>query len=134
MSTLSEWSANVLIGDGCWEWQGRLNNKGYGKLGRRYAHRMAHELFCGPIGNLQVLHHCDNRACVRPSHLFLGTQSDNIRDMYAKGRRPLHLVKLTDEQAAEIRTLGGTVTQQRLAKQFGVSPSYVSMILAGARR
>lgn len=79
-------------GDACWEWQaGRFSN-GYGQFMRvkhqmALAHRMAYELTNGPIPEgLLVLHRCDNRPCVRPDHLWLGTHSENMRDMHAKGR------------------------------------------------
>ena len=83
----------VRMGDGCWNWTGCLDSKGYGQLtdcrtGKKkhsLAHRVAWELMHGPIPpGLRVLHSCDNPPCVR--HLFLGTQSDNIRDCVNKGR------------------------------------------------
>jgi hypothetical protein len=78
----------------CWLWTGmrdRGRNGGYGYSwdGRRTirAHIHAYALTHGPItGGLCVLHHCENRPCVRPAHLFLGTRKDNIHDMIAKGR------------------------------------------------
>lgn len=82
--------------DGCWIWTGAPDKDGYGFLMVRpgdgkvsvvKAHRMAYEREYGPIpSGLCVLHRCDNPACVRPSHLFLGTQLDNLADMRAKGR------------------------------------------------
>jgi hypothetical protein len=80
---------------GCWEWQGQVNNLGYGVVGFKAdhgwttttAHRKFYELTVGPIPDgIQVNHHCDNRRCINPDHLFLGTQTDNIRDMMAKRR------------------------------------------------
>jgi HNH endonuclease len=76
---------------GCIEFRGRLNACGYGVLrinGRStLAHRAAHELHVGPIPDgLQVLHTCDNPACINPDHLWLGTHTDNMRDMASKGR------------------------------------------------
>lgn len=77
--------------DGCWLWLGAKDSDGYGniKVGNRgtHAHRIAYALKVGHIPTgLSVLHSCDNRSCVRPDHLFLGTQLDNVNDMAKKGR------------------------------------------------
>ena len=77
----------------CWEWTGHLSDKGYGvweshnPRRRMYAHRTAYGLLVGKIPDcLHVLHTCDNPACCRPEHLFLGTHADNMADMKVKGR------------------------------------------------
>ncbi len=75
----------------CQEWQGALDPTGYGavkvKGKKRGAHRVAWQSVNGSIPpGLMVLHRCDNRACVRPDHLFLGTSKDNMQDCRAKGR------------------------------------------------
>lgn len=103
--------------DDCWKWKGCCNDKGYGQLGSGgregktiYAHRTIFELEIGPIPEgLFVCHHCDNRKCCNPKHLFLGTNQDNVDDMVSKNRQAkikgvLHgSSKLTEEQVLKIR-------------------------------
>lgn len=77
---------------GCWVWTGSRVFYGYGNIGgpgnkNIRAHRLSWELHNGPIPNgLCVLHTCDNPGCVRPDHLFLGTQKQNAEDKAQKGR------------------------------------------------
>lgn len=125
------------ISDGCWEWQKDLNYHGYGILrlrGKRLsAHRLSYELFCGPIVNeLHVLHRCDNPKCIRPDHLFLGTEKDNGIDAARKDRRRQ---KLTAEDVREMRRLRNNgETQVSLAHMFGVNQSSVSRTCSFDRR
>ena len=75
----------------CWVWTGVPHQLGgYGRLsvsGRpRYAHHLSWEMAHGNRGSASVLHRCDNGVCIRPDHLFLGTQADNVADMISKGR------------------------------------------------
>lgn len=135
----------------CWLWTGaRGNNYGHGSITVRrangkhspaFAHRVAWELAHGPIADGQsVLHSCDNPRCVNPSHLFLGTQSANLKDAASKGRlhvpRPLHARrKLSEVQVAAIRGLRSSgVTLAEIAARFGVTASCVSQIALGKRR
>lgn len=82
---------SVAVASGCREWVGKKNQHGYGKFkidGKE--HRCHREMYflSNPTANrsLQVLHRCDNPACINLDHLFLGTQRDNMLDMHAKGR------------------------------------------------
>lgn len=79
--------------DACWPWTGSTSN-GYGVIKfdgvQHYAHRKVAELSGLVLGDLSVLHRCDNPLCCNPAHLFLGTHDDNMRDMVAKGRHWRH--------------------------------------------
>lgn len=117
--------------DSCWLWRGAVNSKGYGQIradGRAlYAHRLAWQWSNGnlPDGAL-VLHSCDVRACVRPSHLRLGTYKQNSLDMVSKGRQSR---KLTDAEVRLIRRMRGTY--RSIAASFGVNRSTVGRIKSG---
>lgn len=82
----------------CWHWIGKTNGLGYGRMSYKgkssVAHRLSYEAFVGKIPTgLFVLHKCDNRLCINPDHLFLGTYSDNRIDCLKKGRWALKNVR-----------------------------------------
>ena len=126
---------------GCWIWTAYKMKNGYGtfraKARHELAHRVAHEIFIGPIpeGHV-VMHQCDNRACVNPEHLRSGTQLENMQDAAIKGRMSEGehhgRSKLSDHDANEIRHAVGS--QQKIAVKYGVVQATVSRIKSGARR
>lgn len=132
----------------CEEWTGAFAGSGYGTrwvAGRGHvsAHRYAWELAHGPIPDgLFVLHHCDNKRCVRVEHLFLGTPADNMHDMDRKGRRRVVSTqgearsdhKLTEVQVREIRAMAaGGMSYRRIALRYPVHASTVERIVRRQR-
>lgn len=130
------------VASGCWEWTKSCDRYGYGQVSssrmfrmykKRRAHSLAYLAWKGEINDLCVLHTCDNRKCINPEHLFLGTHGDNNKDMVAKKRhRPPkgeegnH--KLTEKEVIEIRSLEGMETCMVVADRYNISYSSVCMI------
>lgn len=127
----------------CWVWTGAKDRKGYGHMTRGQesftSHRYSWLICNGHIPSHQwVLHKCDTPSCVRPSHLYLGTHDDNMRDMRIKKRKKgnngglrgethgCHV--LTENQIQSIRTTTG-ITQRELGKRYGVTQATISSIL-----
>jgi hypothetical protein len=125
----------------CWLWAAARNRDGYGSLGGVLAHRVSWEVARGPVPDgALVLHRCDNRPCVNPDHLFLGTQADNMKDCVAKGRQARTRgetsprAKLTNEAVRHIRHLVQCgESMARIARAYGVDPSAVSRAVSGKR-
>lgn len=128
----------------CWIWSASLRKDGYGQVHfrgqARAAHKVAWILERFELGRGEcVCHACDNPACVRPDHLFVGTHEDNVRDKVAKGRHPTGSncwqAKLSDEDVGAIRAavLGGQ-SQKLVAAQFGINQGYVSKLVSNLRR
>lgn len=138
--------------ESCWNWNSTLTGTKYGKFttyekGRdnpthKQAHRVSWELFRGPIPEgLFVCHKCDNRRCVNPDHLFLGTPQDNTHDMFSKKRG--HVLpaspkgenhprsKLTNRQADQIRKIyeSSQYTYRQLAQMFNVSRHVIYCVI-----
>ena len=140
-------NAAIKIGkpEGCWEWPLYRNPQtGYGQLTDHNgehsrlttAHRAAFQTYIRRLApGEEACHHCDNRACFNPAHLFAGTHADNMADMARKGRwgvGPRAIgersgqSKLTEDQVRKIRSANGT--RAEIAAAFGISESNVGMI------
>ena len=130
-----DWSVDEVTG--CWNWLGSINRSGYpaiwpnGKL--TLMHRVIYKIVHGGIGDgLCVCHRCDNRKCVNPEHLFLGTRFENAVDA-AKKNRLKH--KLTLDDVSEIRRLRWEGFKHReLAEKFSISRQHVYAICSRKKR
>lgn len=116
--------------DSCWPWLAAIQGDGYGSVyvegTIRLAHRVVWELYYGPIpARLKVCHKCDNPPCCNPSHLFIGTQKENMQDAAVKRRT--HHAKFSAEEITFIRN--STLSKMALAKMFGVCRQDISMII-----
>jgi len=145
--------AKVAKSDDCWNWIASLDSNGYGqfvaeengKIKHYRAHRFSWILHFGeiPKGNgyhgTCVLHKCDNPKCIRPDHLFLGSNSDNIKDMMLKGRHvsapptgeSSPFAKLTNNQVLSIRA--SDKKRNELAKEYGVHHNTIANIKLGRK-
>ena len=141
-------SQTVESESGCWLWAGAKHGAGYPsvtkKIGGGYGHRAMHEAAISPIPEkMYVLHTCDNRLCINPAHLFLGSHFDNIKDMHSKNRQRGGSLpneknpscKFTDFQIQTMRrhrALGFSLS--KLQQQFGISESQLLRVLRGESR
>lgn len=141
------WS-NVQKTETCWLWTGPQTDDHYGTVwsralkGRHRAHRFVWYLTYGHLPGEQVVcHACDTPLCVRPDHLWLGTLSDNSRDMWQKGRAIINpnkgtangRAKLTEADVRVIREkyATGTTSLPKLGKEYGVSVPVIHGIVRG---
>lgn len=131
---------------GCWLWLGSINRLGYGQTayfnGVTKAHRLSWLTHRGTIPDrMMVLHKCDVRQCINPDHLFLGTQTDNMRDMARKGRGKSipqlgaknPMARLSEGAASQIlaRYRAGGVSQHALAADYGVAVMTINRLVRG---
>jgi len=143
--------------DECWDWLAGLDKDNYGvmsggsrKAKKLKAHRVSWEIHFGQIPfhdshhGMCVLHRCDNPPCVNPAHLFLGTNHDNVLDMFKKGRaRPGWVpgekngnAKITENKVKLIRRFGAlkgkaSWSNRVIGKMFGLSKAQTSKIISG---
>lgn len=136
---IARFESNTDKTETCWIWTGSINSAGYGTVSlngeSHLVHRLSWDLFRSePIGSKFVLHICDVKTCVNPSHLFSGSQAENIADMIRKGRKrnagakgtKHHRCKLTEQDVRLIRDSGQKWAD--IAKQFEISVGNVAMI------
>ena len=140
------WSHVEKVDGGCWVWLASTTpTTGYGaftiQTGQTVsAHRLAYRLSVGEIPKgFYICHHCDNRRCVNPAHLFVGTAADNTADMWRKSRQQdytkhergeaRHIAKLTADKVLKIRKRIVEVPVKRLASDYGVSPSTIYAVI-----
>lgn len=129
-----------LQGTDCWIWTGKRDGYGYGRIKirgkQRQVHRIMFQLIEGPIDEREILcHSCDNRACVNPKHLRIGTHKDNATDRESRNRgvrvqgSDHPWAKLTEKKVLKIRA--SKVDPAKLATHYGVSVETIINIQQG---
>lgn len=128
----------------CWEWTAGLFESGYGQFGisskiKFTAHKFSFEYYHGKIPKgLIICHTCDNKICVNPNHLFLGTCSDNSKDMVNKGRsnrgEDVHTATIKEQHVIEMldKIISGEFKNtSEISKYYGIETRYIRNIIIG---
>lgn len=133
--------ANRQHPDDCWEWMGHIGRTGYGILKHEGRPQLAHRLVFQLAGrdlppDMCACHTCDNRKCINPNHLFVGSSTDNNRDRDSKGRQAKGerggRAKLTEKQVIEIRQRQSNGEKiASLSREFGVSWAAIKFVVNG---
>jgi hypothetical protein len=132
------WSFTRQEPNGCIVWTKQRDKAGYGRLtfngkAAKLAHRVAYEITHGPFpSDLDVMHSCDNRPCVNPAHLSLGTHQDNMRDMVLKGRTCAKLSNADIERMKQLKDVGFSLTV--IAGLYDIGVPTASQIVNGKAR
>lgn len=123
--------------NGCWIWH-KVTKNGYGEFSffgeNKLAHRCSWVFYRGEIPKLDdyhgtcVLHKCDNKLCVNPEHLFLGSNLENIQDSMRKNRR-LRKLKLGDKEKIKALYATGNYSMKKVGKLFGVTHGVIHGVI-----
>lgn len=124
----------------CWQWLASIRGDGYGQYHfderNQGAHRVAFQLAIGEIPNgLHVCHHCDNKECVNPDHLYLATNRQNLIDAGRRGllkqgeSHPLHKLTVEDVKEIRLKYIPWVITMQMLADEYGVAINTIQQVV-----
>jgi hypothetical protein len=131
--TLHSFLKRVIKKDGCWEWRGSVDKKGYACLTSRYlkqskAHRISYILYKSEISNgCFILHNCNNPSCTNPDHLRIGNQEENMRDKVIGKRQSFRIDKKKEETIKTLICLK-KFSDEEVAKAFKVSINAIIII------
>lgn len=139
MSAMSTFMANVEVTEGCWNWTGNLSAHGYGRFDSGLFRAHAHRFMFVAMNDIEpevVRHTCNNRRCVKPTHLIGGTQEQNMRDKFFDGTG--NTQKLSPSDVMDIRDRFVRYNKRRsnareIAAEYGVTAKYVVLIAEGKR-
>lgn len=141
-------SKTKVTESGCWQWTAGKHGVGYACVPAaihksRYGHRAMYEAVVSNIPQgMYVLHSCDNRLCINPEHLFVGSHIDNVKDMHSKNRHRGGSMpneknpscKFSDETIREIKSLRGKLSLRKITNTYGISETQLLRVYRGESR